>query len=61
MSNDEINRVRVEAFKNHGPVRIVRFRTAEGKLRFYVCSVDDVRIRSILAGGETERELLLQL
>ena len=61
MTNDEVNRVRIAAYKKYGDVRVVRLRTTEGKLRFYICSVRGRDILSVLAGGDSERDIMRQL
>lgn len=61
MDNSEVNRIRVEAFKKHGPVRIVRLRTEGGPVRFYLCKVNGERILSVLAGGLSAKEIIAQL
>jgi hypothetical protein len=61
MDNEAVNRVRIEAYKKHGDTRVVRLRVTEGKIRFYICSVRGRDILSVLASGETEREIMSQL
>lgn len=61
MENYAVNRIRIEAFKKHGPVRIVRLRTIDNAIRFYVCQFKHDRIISVIAGGTDERHILSQL
>lgn len=62
MENDAINRIRIEAFKKHGgTVRIIRLRTADNGMRYYVCQTKHNRIISILAGGTEERQIMSEL
>lgn len=61
MSNEEINKVRIAAFNKYGPVQVVRLRTHDGSVRYYLCKLKGYDILSIVAGGASEKEIMNQL
>ena len=62
MENDAVNRIRIEAFKKHGgSIRIIRLRTSDNGMRYYVCQVKNGQIIDVIAGGTEERHILAQL
>lgn len=61
LDNSDINKLRIEFYKKYGPCRIVRLRTIDNQLRYYLCQFKHDRILSVLAGGTSYQEILNQL